>query len=109
MSRMNFIATGRFSSGLETLCGGHSGTVRGSASFPAHRAPQRPGGGARRGGRTPWICPFFPKLGHVSTVKWGCRGEGALEAAEAGTVATMLPEEGRRAARAARSHHAHDW
>ena len=38
--------------------------------------------------------PLFPKLGHVSTVKWGCRGEGALEAAEAGTVATMLPEEG---------------
>ena len=58
MSRMNFIATGHFSSVLETLCGGHSGTVRGSASFPAHRAPQRPGGGARRGGRTPWICPF---------------------------------------------------
>jgi len=53
--------------------------------------------------------PLFPKLGHVSTVKWGCRGEGALEAAEVGTVATMLPEEGRRAARAARSHHAHDW
>ena len=53
--------------------------------------------------------PLFPKLGHVYTVKWGCRGEGALEAAEVGTVATMLPDEGRRAARAARSHHAHDW
>ena len=71
MSRMNFIATGHFSSVLETLCGGHSGTVRGSASFPAHRAPQRPGGGRTGALRRPdaMLRGTFTKFGRVSAVK----------------------------------------